>query len=73
MGSLPQAIAYVKDEGGNLSTMTTILTFVVSCQALRLTTHFVGACCGHAMSKCCQYAIDDNKVSLRLIASTKEA
>jgi hypothetical protein len=40
---------------------------------IRLTTHFVGACWGHAMSKCCQYATDDNKISLRLIASNKEA
>jgi len=31
----------------------------------------VGACWGHAMSKCCQYGIDDNKVSSRLIVSIK--
>jgi len=37
-------IVYVKDKGGNLSTMTIILTFVVSCKVLGLTTAFVGSC-----------------------------
>jgi hypothetical protein len=72
-GLITQVIAYVKGKRGNFSAMTTILIFVVSCQALRLTTHFVGACWGHAMSKCCQYATNDNKVSLRLIVYIKEA
>jgi hypothetical protein len=66
-------IAYVKDEGGNLSTTTIVLTSMVSYQALGLTTPFVGACWGQAMSKCCQYAIDDNKVFLGLIVSIKQA
>jgi hypothetical protein len=38
-----QVIAYVKDEGGNLSTKTTVLMFVVSCEVLGLTTPFVRA------------------------------
>jgi hypothetical protein len=37
-------IVYVKDKGDNLSTMTIILTFVVSCEVLGLTTPFVGSC-----------------------------
>ncbi len=41
-------IEYIKDEKGNLSTMTIALTSVVSCEVLGLTT-----CWGHAMSKCC--------------------
>ncbi len=41
-------IEYIKDEGGNLSTMTIALTYVVSCEVLGLTT-----CWGHAMFKCC--------------------
>jgi hypothetical protein len=65
-------ISYVKDEGGNLLTMTTTLISMVSCQALGLTTPFVGACWGQAMSKCCKYAIDHNKVSSRLIVSIKK-
>jgi hypothetical protein len=46
-------IVYVKDEGDNFSTMTTALISVVLCEILGLTTPFVGACWGHAMSKCC--------------------
>jgi hypothetical protein len=53
--------------------MTIVLTSMVSYQALGLTTPFVGACWGQAMSKCCQYAIDDNKVFLGLIVSIKQA
>jgi hypothetical protein len=67
-------IAYVKDEGGNLNTMTNALTFVVSCETLGWQTPFVGSCWGHAMSKYIQYAIDDVKVSIRLTSvSTKKA
>jgi methylaspartate ammonia-lyase len=39
-----QVITYVKDEWGNLSTKTTVLTSIVSCEVLGLTTPFVGAC-----------------------------
>jgi hypothetical protein len=39
-----QVIAYVKYEWGNLSTKTIILTSIVSCEILGLTTPFVGAC-----------------------------
>jgi hypothetical protein len=52
--------------------MTTTLTYVVSCQALGLTTPFVGACWAHAMFKCYQYATNDNKVSSRLTIFIKE-
>jgi hypothetical protein len=71
-GLITQVIAYVKDKRSNFSTMTTALISMVSCQALKLTTHFVGACWGHAMSKCYQYATKDNKVFSRLIVSIKE-
>ncbi len=37
-------IAYVKYEGNNLSTMTTALTFVVSCEVLGLVKPFTGSC-----------------------------
>ncbi len=54
--------------------MTIVLTSIVSCEVLGLTTPFVGACWGHAMSKCCQYAIDDFKVCVSLTSiSIKEA
>jgi hypothetical protein len=45
-GFITWVIAYVKDEGGNLSTMTTTLTSMVSCQALGLTTPFCGGMLG---------------------------
>ncbi len=53
---------YVKDEGNNFSTITFALTFVLSCELLELLTPFVGACWGHAMSKCCQYPTNDSKL-----------
>jgi hypothetical protein len=34
-------VAYVKDEGNNFSTMTFILTSIVSCEILGLSTPFV--------------------------------
>ncbi len=46
-----QIIAYVKDEGDNLNTMTNALTSIVSCETLGLQTPFVGSCWGHVMSK----------------------
>ncbi len=45
-------LAYVKDEGNNLSTMTTTLIFIVFYKVLGLTTPFIGSYWGHAMSKC---------------------
>jgi len=68
-----QVITYVKDEGGNLSTKTNVLTTIISCEVLGLTTPFVGACWGHAISKCCQYATNDSKVYVGLTSiSIKE-
>jgi hypothetical protein len=67
-------IAYVKDEGGNLNTMTNALTFIVYYEALGLQTPFVVSCWGHAMSKCTQYATNDAKVFTRVtFVSIKEA
>jgi hypothetical protein len=59
-------LAYVKDEGNNLATMTSTITFVVSCEVLGLSTPFVGSCWGHVMFKCYQYVIDDSKVCANL-------
>ena len=58
-----KVIYYVKDEGTNLGTMTQALKTVVSCDVLGQTMPFEGACFGHAMSKACQYATVDDKVS----------
>lgn len=57
-----KVIAYVKDEGSNLTTMASSLSEVVSCEPLGLTRPYAGVCFGHVMSKACQYATDDSKV-----------
>jgi hypothetical protein len=54
-------IACVKDEGGNLSTITQALTSIVSCEGLGAQP-LVESYWGHAMFKCCQYVINDSKV-----------
>jgi hypothetical protein len=69
MGSMLVLFAYVKNKGGNLSTMTQALTFIVSCEKLGLAHPFVGSCWGHDMFKCCQYAINDSKVGLITIST----
>ncbi len=44
-----QLISYVKNERGNISTMTQTLTSIVSCEKLGLAHPFVGSCWGHAI------------------------
>jgi len=61
---------YVKDEGNNLSTMTFALIPFISCQILGLRTPFIGSCWGHAMFKCCKYAIYDTKIYVGLTSSS---
>jgi len=61
-GLLDKIIAYVKDEGSNLSTLILALTHVVICSPLQSTSSFVGPCFGHTMLKACQYAFDDSKI-----------
>jgi len=55
-------IAYVKDEGSNMNTMTTTLKSIVSCDMLGLEESLQGTCFGHAFSKACQYATIEEKV-----------
>jgi hypothetical protein len=47
---------------GNLNTFTRTLTNIVSYVSLLLPQPYVISCYGHAMSKCCQYVINDLKV-----------
>jgi hypothetical protein len=61
---LNKLIAYVKQKGGNLSSLTQILTLVVSCGPLGLVIPWQGLCFGHAFNKTCQYACNDTKVSV---------
>ena len=55
-------IAWVKDEGSNLTTLERALQLTVSCDVLDIKQPYAGACFGHVMSKACQYATDDDKV-----------
>jgi len=55
-------IAYVKDEGSNLNTLTNALKFVIKCETLGLEERFQGTCFGHVFSKVCQYVTINNKV-----------
>jgi hypothetical protein len=50
---LTKLITYVKYKGGNLSTLTQVLTLVVSCCPLGLAIPWQRLCFGHAFSKAC--------------------
>jgi hypothetical protein len=69
-------IAYVKHEGSNLNTMTTILKSIVGWDMLGLEESFQGIYFGHAFSKAYQYVTIGNKVCKYLqhvsITPTKE-
>jgi hypothetical protein len=58
-----QIIAYVKDEGGDLNTMTNALTYVVSYETLGLQTPFVRSCWGMQ----CQSVFNMLQMMLRFI------
>jgi hypothetical protein len=55
-------IAYVKDEGSNLNTMTIALQFFVKYEVLGLDENFQGACFGHAFSKACHILLLTKKL-----------
>jgi hypothetical protein len=59
---LNKLITYVKYKGGNLSTLTQVLTLVVSCGLLGLTIPWQGLYFGHVFNKACQYACNDTKI-----------
>jgi hypothetical protein len=61
-GPRNKIIAYVKDEGSNLNTMTIILKFVVKCELFGFGESFQGTCFSHVFSKACQYVTIDKKV-----------
>jgi hypothetical protein len=56
-------IKFVKDEGIDLMSMATTLCFVVDCCLLKLQQVYESTCFGHIMSKACQYATNDEKVT----------
>ncbi len=55
-------IAYVKDEGSNVNTMTIVLKFVVKGEILGLNEKFQGVCFGHAFSKACHILLLTKKI-----------
>jgi hypothetical protein len=61
-GLLHQVIAFVKDEGNNLTTMAIVLYSIVDYKPLNLLRVYEGTCFGHIMSKACQYATNDDKI-----------
>jgi len=46
-------ICYVKNEGINLSIMTSVFKQIVSCEKLGILTSFEVVCFGHALFKAC--------------------
>jgi hypothetical protein len=74
IGLLHQVIAFVKDEGINLSTMVVAMHSIIDYEPLKILRVYEGTCFGHVMSKACQYATNDNKISIGLRnVSVKEA
>jgi hypothetical protein len=59
-------LAFVKDEGKILGSMTTSLQFTVDCKPLKISWVYEGTCFGHVMSKACHSAINDDKASVGL-------
>jgi hypothetical protein len=58
---LEKLIAFVKDDNTNLNTFTMAFTSIISYVLILLPQAYVVNYYGHAMSKCCQYAINDLK------------
>ncbi len=59
-------ISLAMDEDINLSTMTNVLKHIVTCEKLGMHAPFEDVCFGHALSKACQYATFDEKISFGL-------
>jgi hypothetical protein len=55
--------ACVKNKGKNLATLNFALSNVVFCNVFLVETPFSSTCFGHVMSKVCQYATNEKKVS----------
>jgi hypothetical protein len=67
MIQLKEILQCVNNKGSNLrSDDHKTLEYVVNCDNLRLEEPFQGPCFGHAMSKACQYATTNKKVSIGL-------
>ncbi len=73
-GLIHQVFAFVKYEGNNLISMATTLHSIVGYELLNLQWVYEGTCFGHVLFKTCQYATNDDKVSMGLSqVSVKDA
>jgi hypothetical protein len=61
---LDKLITYVKDEGGNLSTLARALNFMVKCVSLVLVTPWQGLYFDHVFNKTYRYACNDTNACL---------
>ncbi len=61
-GFKKKIIAYVKDEGSNVSVMTITLKVIINYESLSLENNFQGTYFGHVFSKACQYGTAKEKV-----------
>ncbi len=59
-------LTFVKDEGSNLQTHASALTFIVSCNNLNLLEPFDGTCFKHALLEVCQLVTVNEKMSIGL-------
>jgi len=66
-GLVHRVITFVKNDGNSLGTMATTICFIIICQPLKINHVYEGTYFGHVMSKACQYAINDDKVSKGLM------
>lgn len=57
-----KVIAYMKDEGTKLSTLTTTFTSMMICNPFGMTTPYACTCFGQAMHEACQYSTTDEDV-----------
>jgi hypothetical protein len=72
--STKKIVAYMKNERSNLNTLELAFLQLVNYEPWQLTSPYVGACFGHAMSKTCQYATLDDKICVGMTqASLKNA
>ncbi len=67
-------IIFVKYEGNNLGTLFITLRSIIDCELLKLLWVYESTCFGHVMFKTCQYATNDDKISMGLtLVSVKDA
>jgi len=73
-GLIHRALTFVKYEGNNLTSMAITLHSIIDYEFLNFQQVYEGTCFGHVLFKACQYATNDDKVSMGLSqVSVKDA